>query len=321
MDGEVIETGAGLPGASSLSVRRKRLRSPRVTPAQIDALLSILEARPYLHTRKFTGLQGRENFETGWREVAEELNNLPNGSRKTPEQWMTVWRDLKSRACSKAAKLKKEQKRTGNRGVSTAPLTEAESRIISIVGADYSFGTDCPDAMPEEDLLQHEMEAGVVISEVLTLPHSQARDFVELLPTETTINDSRATAGSSPPPIQEQVQDAPQSPVLQMIRGRRTETVASSTPPLRQRPRRKRNLNPRQSVSEQYSAARREFLAVAEANAATMKMLATAAQAQADAAKMQAEAAKVQAEATLQLVKVGNKIADAINNYINKNNK
>lgn len=50
-------------------------------------------------------------------------------------------------------------------------------------------------------------------------------------------------------------------------------------------------------------------------------MLATAAQAQADAAKMQAEAAKVQAEATLQLVKVGNKIADAINNYINKNNK
>ena len=148
---------------------------------QVDTLLALLEARPYLHTRKFTGLQGRENFERGWKEVAEQLNAVPNAAIKTPEQWITVvlikdrltvclnsvsviyiylnklfflqvWRDMKSRACTKASKLRQEIASTGNRGVYTAPLTEMEQRITSIVGVEYTTGTDCPDAMPEEDV-------------------------------------------------------------------------------------------------------------------------------------------------------------------------
>ncbi|CAG5042643.1 unnamed protein product [Parnassius apollo] len=67
-----------------------RKRTSRVTSGQLEILLSKLEANPQLFTIKFRGLQGKENFEKGWREVADELNQLPNGSVKTPEHWITV---------------------------------------------------------------------------------------------------------------------------------------------------------------------------------------------------------------------------------------
>lgn len=63
-----------------------------------------------------------------------------------------VWRDLKSRACTKAARLNRERNATGNRTVTSAPLTKVEKRIISILGSSYVTGTDCPDSMPEENV-------------------------------------------------------------------------------------------------------------------------------------------------------------------------
>ncbi|CAG9789602.1 unnamed protein product [Diatraea saccharalis] len=60
---------------------------------------------------------------------------------------MTVWRDLKSRACTKAAKLKKEKAQTGKQDIDTLPLTEVKRRIVSLVGADYTGGTNCPDSI------------------------------------------------------------------------------------------------------------------------------------------------------------------------------
>ncbi|CAK1592556.1 unnamed protein product [Parnassius mnemosyne] len=58
-----------------------------------------------------------------------------------------------SRARTKAAKLKREKMQTGNRGITTAPLTEMEKKIVSLIGVEYTFGSDCPDFMPEEELM------------------------------------------------------------------------------------------------------------------------------------------------------------------------
>ncbi|CAG4932150.1 unnamed protein product [Parnassius apollo] len=116
-------------GAGPVSSCVKRKRTSRVTCVQLEILLSKLEATPHLYERRFSGLQGKESFEKGWRKVADELNQLPNGSVKTPEQWIIVWRDFKNWACTKAAKLRRERMRTGNQGIITAPLTEVEKKL------------------------------------------------------------------------------------------------------------------------------------------------------------------------------------------------
>ncbi|CAG4938799.1 unnamed protein product [Parnassius apollo] len=269
---------------NDVMIKELRKRTSRVTSGQLEILLSKLEASPHLYTRKFSGLQGKEIFEKGWREVADELNQLPNGYVKTPEQWITVWRDFKSRACTKAAKLRRERMRTGNQGITTAPLTEVEKKIVSLIGVEYTFGSDCPDSMPEEETLQHEVEAGVEMVEVVCL--SQGNEY-QLLETERNkaspepqiiASGSRATPVASPAPNQQQVQEITlQSAAPQITeRGSRAAAVITTPPTVRQeRPRRIRNLNPRRSTAEQANIAREDFLAVAKSNADSMGRLPT----------------------------------------------
>ncbi|CAG4936737.1 unnamed protein product [Parnassius apollo] len=226
---------------------------------------ALAEASPHLYTRKFSGLQGKKFFEKGWREVAVELNQLPNGSVKTPEQWITT--------------------------------------------------------------LQHEVEAGVEMVEVVCL--SQGNEC-QLLETERNkaspapqiiASGSRATTVASPAPNQQQVQEITlQSAAPQITeRGSSAAAVITTPPTVRQEsPRRIRNLNPRRSTAEQANIAREDFLAVAKSNADSMRMLAEAANIQAEAARMQAEAAKVQAEAFHLLAQAVDKIVDLL---VIKNNK
>lgn len=282
-----------LPKYSHLNQCFRRIRTTRATSNQIEALLAALEAQPFLATRRFTGLQGRENFEISWKKVAAELNNIIYGSVKTPNQWLTVWRDLKSRACMKAAKIRKEKVQTGNRPIKTPPLTEIEKRIISLIGADYSIGTNCPDSMPEEDVIQCSLEAGVNVNTndgwMVDVPQSNNEidvDNTEVLtePPETAQIVARGSAQvTNAPSFEHQV-----------------------------RPRRNINLNPRRSVAEQHNSARSDFLAIAQSNAESMRMLAAA-------ATQQAEAAKIQAEATLLFGQALNKIVDALLVDKNKN--
>ena len=66
----------------------RRKSTARATLGQIDTLLALLEA--FLYPRKFTGLQDRENYDRGWKVVAEQLNAFANAAIKTPEKWITV---------------------------------------------------------------------------------------------------------------------------------------------------------------------------------------------------------------------------------------
>ncbi|CAK1604038.1 unnamed protein product [Parnassius mnemosyne] len=203
-----------------------------------------------------------------------------------------------------------------------------EKKIVSLIGLEYTFGSDCPDSMPEEETLQHEMEAGMDMVEVISL--SQCNEY-KLLETEKDqalpapqiiASGSRATAVASPTNQQDQEVTLQSAAPQITVSGSRAAAVITSPPTVqRKRPRRIRNLNPRHSVAEQANMARQDFLAVAESNAEAIRMLAVATEVQAAAAKMQAEAAKVQAEASLSLAQAANKIADAFILYINKNNK
>ncbi|CAK1592074.1 unnamed protein product [Parnassius mnemosyne] len=183
--------------------------------------------------------------------------------------------------------------------------------------------------MPEEETIQHEMEAGEEIVEIIFMPQCNEYDLLETerdqaSPAPQITSGSRATAVASPPPTEEQVQEVTmESPAPQItVSGSRAATVVTSPPTLRQERRRRiRNLHPRKTVAERANITRRDILAVAKSNAESMRMLAAATQVQAEAAKMQAEAAKVQAEASLLLAQAANKIGDALILFVNKNNK
>ncbi|CAG4953211.1 unnamed protein product [Parnassius apollo] len=132
--------------------------------------------------------------------------------------------------------------------------------------------------MPEEETLQHEMEAGVEIVEVICLSQCNKYQLLErdkASPAPQIIaSGSRATPVASPAPNQQQVQEVTmQSAAPQIMRGSREVPVITTPPTVRQeRPRRIRNLNPRQSTAEQVNIAREDFLAVARSNSDSMRV-------------------------------------------------
>ncbi|CAK1583091.1 unnamed protein product [Parnassius mnemosyne] len=141
-----------------------------------------------------------------------------------------------------------------------------EKKIVSLIGLEYTFGSDCPDSMPEEETLQHEMEAGMDMVEVISL--SQCNEY-KLLETEKDqalpapqiiASGSRATAVASPTNQQDQEVTLQSAAPQITVSGSRAAAVITSPPTVqRERPRRIRNLNPRHSVAEQANMARQDF--------------------------------------------------------------
>ncbi|XP_034243511.1 uncharacterized protein LOC117646577 [Thrips palmi] len=73
------------------------------------------------------GYDGTRTREEMWEELAEILNKL--GGRKEVEQWQVSWRDIKSKATAKAAGNRKDRAATGNKEITTIPLTELEQKV------------------------------------------------------------------------------------------------------------------------------------------------------------------------------------------------
>ena len=64
-----------------------------------------------------------------------------------------VWRDLKSRVSIKMRNRRKEMAQTGNKSLTTAPLSEFERKVIGLLGKEYIDGSlTCPDSLPEEEV-------------------------------------------------------------------------------------------------------------------------------------------------------------------------
>ncbi|XP_025160782.1 uncharacterized protein LOC112589924 [Harpegnathos saltator] len=97
------------------------------------------------------------------------LNALSAGNKKTSKQWQTVWRDLKSNASKKAAKLRYERNRTGNFPLNSESLDNLQQRIVACMGLQYVEGAhDCPDSTPEQE--KHQLQLGHGNDDVLNIP-------------------------------------------------------------------------------------------------------------------------------------------------------
>lgn len=60
------------------------------------------------------------------------------------------WRDIKSKATNKAAGIRKDRAATGNKEVTTKPLTELEKKVVGIYGKEYTEGSEVLDTLVEE---------------------------------------------------------------------------------------------------------------------------------------------------------------------------
>ncbi|XP_018317252.1 uncharacterized protein [Mycetomoellerius zeteki] len=136
---------------------------------------------------KFLGKEGKLHYALQWQRLTKLLNSLSTAPGKTTKQWQTVWRDLKSNASKKAAKIRNERNRTGNFPMQSQPLEDLEQRIIACMGLDYVQGSEtCPDSTPEEEVYQLELEKGN--EEVLHYP-PEISSIADVLPRNNDTNN------------------------------------------------------------------------------------------------------------------------------------
>ncbi|KYN07982.1 hypothetical protein ALC62_01043 [Cyphomyrmex costatus] len=146
-----------------------------------------MESHSEFAAGKFLGKEGKLHYAQQWERLTEILNSLSTGPGKTTKQWQTVWRDLKSNASKKAAKIRYERNRTGNFPMQSQMLDDLEQRIIACIGLDYVQGSQtCPDSTPEEENYQLELEKGN--EEVLYYP-PQVSSIADVLPRNDDTNN------------------------------------------------------------------------------------------------------------------------------------
>ncbi|XP_075971577.1 uncharacterized protein LOC142973575 [Anticarsia gemmatalis] len=270
-----------------------RTRSIGVTRAQLETLLSILEKRPHLVTRNYVEIRGRDNYQQGWKEITEELNQMPRGAVKTPEQWITMWRGYKSQACIKAANYRKSGLRNGNS--SAAPLTKLDKRIEALVGLKSTMN------QPAKKAKSKEARNAQNIEEVMS--EAEPQNSIAVSPTTSVVASCYDT-------YEEQAEDQEMlcpEPQINESLGSSSET----RPPQPER-RKTKNNNPRRKVALKSLLAQNIYLKITKSRTESMKMLATA-------ARQQSEAAKMQAEASFLFAQAANKLGDALLLFADKN--
>ncbi|XP_036327415.1 uncharacterized protein LOC118740023 [Rhagoletis pomonella] len=102
---------------------------------------------------KFSAIHGRQEASRKW-EVLAMLLNSTNGAEKSAAQWQVVWRDLKSRTSVKARERRKQMAATGNAPMLTAPLSDLDQKVLSLLGTEYVEGSSqCVESITEEDVM------------------------------------------------------------------------------------------------------------------------------------------------------------------------
>ncbi|XP_073811755.1 uncharacterized protein [Musca autumnalis] len=137
----------------------------RASKEQIRNMVDFMAVNPELASGKFLKFHGKYENNKKWSELTTLLNGL-GGADKAVDQWQTVWKDLKSRTCQKYRERKRQLALTGNRPISLEPLTDLETKIVSIIGTEYVEGDDSvKENVPLEEDLQLLLEDGEGITQ------------------------------------------------------------------------------------------------------------------------------------------------------------
>ncbi|XP_073841397.1 uncharacterized protein [Musca autumnalis] len=132
----------------------------RASSEQIRYLVDFMTNNKDLASGKFAKMNGKLESKKKWEELSVSLNSL-GGADKSPDQWHTVWRDVKSRTSQKCRESKRQQALTGNREVNEEPMTDIEMRVVEKIGNAYMEGDESvKENVPMEEELQLLLESG-----------------------------------------------------------------------------------------------------------------------------------------------------------------
>ncbi|XP_037969346.1 uncharacterized protein LOC105382825 [Plutella xylostella] len=114
----------------------------KTSGTQFNLMIEFMERNGDL-SKPATHIQhGRPWVTKKWQELAALLNGDPSGSEKSEEKWRKVWSDFKNSCKKKVARINKSINGTGGGPALTSHLTDAEQRVVAMVGIQAAIGLD-----------------------------------------------------------------------------------------------------------------------------------------------------------------------------------
>ncbi|XP_069356896.1 uncharacterized protein [Maniola hyperantus] len=107
------------------------------THEQIEILVDFIERRRWLATGHARTTQARHRTRTAWQDIAQKLNRVECGCRKTWQQWAKYWKDKKGAIKRKVIQMRNNNKtQTGDDGEEEViTLSTMEKRMVALLGA------------------------------------------------------------------------------------------------------------------------------------------------------------------------------------------
>ncbi|XP_045771249.1 uncharacterized protein LOC123871454 isoform X2 [Maniola jurtina] len=111
-------------------------RSYVPTHEQIEILVDFIERKRWLATGHARTTHARQRTRTAWQDVAQKLNKVDCGCRKTWQQWAKYWKDKKGAIKRKVALMRANNKtQTGDDGEEEViTLSSMEKRMVALLG-------------------------------------------------------------------------------------------------------------------------------------------------------------------------------------------
>ncbi|XP_039751916.1 uncharacterized protein LOC120627866 [Pararge aegeria] len=111
-------------------------RSYVPTQEQIEVLVDFIEKRRWLATGHARTTHARQRTRTAWQDIAQKLNRVECGCRKTWQQWAKYWKDKKGAIKRKVIQMRTNNKtQTGDDGTEEViTLSTTEKRMVALIG-------------------------------------------------------------------------------------------------------------------------------------------------------------------------------------------
>ncbi|XP_052745619.1 uncharacterized protein LOC112047106 [Bicyclus anynana] len=106
----------------------------RLSVKQLSKLVEFAENHRDVAVGRGSGALAFKATRDAWQAVAQDLNSVPDGIKKTPEQWRRYWIEFKAKTKLKAADSRRYGARVTGDGRKLTPLTELERRVVELLG-------------------------------------------------------------------------------------------------------------------------------------------------------------------------------------------
>ncbi|XP_023948623.2 uncharacterized protein LOC112053448 isoform X1 [Bicyclus anynana] len=125
-------------------------RSYVPTQEQIEILVDFIERRRWLATGHARTTHARQRTRTAWQDIAQKLNRVECGCRKTWQQWAKYWKDKKGAIKRKVMQMRTNRTQTGDDGSEEViALSTTEKRMVALIGGKvYAISNKGEDSDP-----------------------------------------------------------------------------------------------------------------------------------------------------------------------------